>query len=226
LIGGIAYTGNMNLTGSETLVYPTSVLIADDHRLLAEAVAAALEAPPRSFKTTLASDLHETLAALKTGEKFDLVLLDVRMPGMLGLKSIKDVIAAASPSYVCLMSGNVDRPLTDLSVESGARGMIPKTLSIKALISVVEFVLSGQVFIPADQHLVSSTPKTKGATTLSDKETSIIRLTSEGRTNKEIAVAIGSSEVTVKMHMRSICSKLGARNRAHAVDLCRQRGLI
>lgn len=205
---------------------PTFVLIADDHLLLAEAVASALEAPPRFYETMLASDLAETLLALSSGVHIDLVLLDVRMPGMMGLKSIIEVIHAAAPAQVCLLSGEVDRDLVHLAVENGARGLIPKTMSIKSLASVVEFVLSGQIFIPADEHKDGKVNKSSEPTVLSEKEIGIVRLTSEGYINKEIANAIGSSEVTIKMHMRSICGKLKARNRAHAVAICRQRGLL
>jgi two-component system nitrate/nitrite response regulator NarP len=204
----------------------TSVLVADDHLLLAEAVAAALQAPPRFYETALASNLAETLQALSSGAHFDLVLLDVRMPGMMGLKSIIKVIHAASPAQVCLISGEVDRDLVHMAVENGARGLIPKTMSVKSLASVVEFVLSGQIFIPADDQREAKAGKSGDGAVLSEKEVGIVRLTSEGFINKEIASAIGSSEVTVKMHMRSICGKLKARNRAHAVAICRQRGLL
>lgn len=204
----------------------TSVLIADDHLLLAEVVAQALEAPPRLYETALAANLAETLQALASGVHYDLVLLDVRMPGMLGLKSINEVINAAAPTWVCLLSGEVDRALIRLAVENGARGLIPKTMSVKSLASVVEFVLSGQIFIPADEQRDGKTNKSGDGAVLSEKEIGIIRLTSEGLINKEIAAAIGTTEVTVKMHMRSICAKLNARNRAHAFAICRQRGLL
>lgn len=203
-----------------------SILIADDHLLLAEAVAAALEAPPRFYETVLAADKTETLRAISSGVHFDLVLLDVRMPGMMGLKSIIEVIHAAAPMKVCLLSGEVDRALIHLAVENGARGLIPKTMSVKSLASVVEFVLSGQIFIPADEQKDRRAIKSGEDAPLSEKEIGIVRFTSEGLINKEIAAAIGSNEVTVKMHMRSICSKLNARNRAHAVAICRQRGLV
>lgn len=205
---------------------PTSVLIADDHVLLAEAVATALEAPPRLYETTLTKNVAETLQALASGVHFDLVLLDVRMPGMIGLKSIIEVIQAAAPSQVCLISGEVDRSLVNLAIENGARGLIPKTMSLKSLASVVEFVLSGQIFIPADTQRDVSVNKLGGRAVLTEKEFGIVRMASEGLINKEIAAAIGATEVIVKMHMRTICAKLKARNRAHAVAICKQLGLL
>ncbi len=209
-------------TGKKT----TAILVADDHLLLAEAVRATLEAPPRLFETTLATNLAETLQALASGVKFDLVLLDVRMPGMLGLKSIIQVINAAAPTRVCLLSGDVDPSIVRLAVANGACGLIPKTMSMKSMATLVEFVLSGQNFIPAENQGDGTPGKAADSAILTEKEINIVRLTSEGLINKEIGSAIGASEVTVKMHMRTICSKLKARNRAHAVALCRQSGLI
>ena len=99
-------------------------------------------------------------------------------------------------------------------------------MSLKSLASVVEFVLSGQIFIPADEQRDVNVNKLGSRGVLSDKEIGIVRMASEGLINKEIAAAIGSSEVTVKMHMRAICAKLNARNRTHAAAICKQLGLL
>jgi two-component system nitrate/nitrite response regulator NarP len=212
--------------GCDNAVKPLSILIADDHVLLAESVAAALSAPPRYFQTKIVSSFEETIAALTSGPNFDLVMLDLRMPGMLGLKSVNRVIEIASPTWVVLLSGNADRGVVQSAVNNGARGLIPKTLSLKAMISVVQVILSGQIFIPAaDSRSISDTG---GSDTgqLHEREVTILQLASEGRTNKEIASAIDATEVTIKMHMRSICRKLNARNRAHAVVISKERDLL
>ena len=203
-----------------------SVLIADDHLLLAETVAESLKAAPRYYDTALASNLSEVLHALASGMIFDIVLLDVRMPGMFGLKSIVEVVKAAAPAKVCLFSGGVDRTLVHLAVENGACGFIPKTISVKSLASVVELVLSGQIFIPAQEQRAHENNELGENNQLNERELCIIRLTAEGLINKEIASYIGTSEMTIKMHMRLICSKLNARNRVHAVTLSREYGLL
>lgn len=204
----------------------SSILIADDHILLADAVAMALAAPPRDYNTRIATTLDQTRSALASGTHFDLVMLDLKMPGMLGLKSINEVISLAAPTPVVLLSGNADRALVRSAVDNGARGLIPKTLPLKSLVSVVELVLSGQIFVPVDD--LGDERKSRVATEapLSERETGIVRLAAEGRRNKEIASAIGVTEVTVKMHMRAICRKLNARNRAHAVTICKERELL
>ena len=195
------------------------ILLADDHVLLAEAIASAM-VRTQGYATVIASTLAETLQELASGVKFDLVMLDLKMPGMMGLRSIKEVIAAAAPAKVVLISGNADRSLVQIAVENGARGLIPKSL-----ISVVNLVLSGQVFIPAEGWSEGAGTSDQSAD-LSDKEIGILRMASEGLTNKEIALAIGKTEVAIKMHMRSICRQLAARNRAHAVTIGLERSLI
>jgi two-component system, NarL family, nitrate/nitrite response regulator NarL len=125
------------------------VLIADDHLALAEAVGNALCAPPRAFQAEISTNFTETMKLLSNDHSFDLVILDVKMPGMIGLKSITDAITAAKPAPVLLMSGNPDRALVQLSVEHGGRGIIPKSLSLQSLVSLVDFVLTGQTFIPS-----------------------------------------------------------------------------
>ncbi len=210
----------------DVMTPPISVLIADDHVLLAEAVAAALQAPPRNFRTHLTANLGETYLAIKSETHFDLIMLDLRMPGMLGLKSVKEVIAAAAPTKVVLLSGNADTTLVRAAVDEGGLGLIPKTLSLKALVSVVEFVLSGQVFVPAEDTIGRKAAESPGIANLGEREVSILRFTADGRTNKEIASALGLTEVTIKMHMRAICRKLNARNRAHAVTISNEYGLL
>lgn len=205
---------------------PLSILIADDHVLLAESVAAALSAPPRNFQTKIVTNFEETIAALNSDLSFDLVMLDLKMPGMLGLKSVNRIIEAASPTWVVLLSGNADRGVVQSAVDNGARGLIPKTLSLKAMISVVEVVLLGQIFIPAADGRSGAATSGSGTVQLHEREVTILQLASEGRTNKEIASAIGTTEVTIKMHMRSICRKLNARNRAHAVIISKERDLL
>ncbi len=204
----------------------TSILIADDHVLLAESLALALAAPPRECRVSITNTLQQTRAALATSTHFDLVMLDLKMPGMLGLKSINEIIAMAAPTPVVLLSGNADRSLVRAAVDNGARGLIPKTLPLKALVSVVELVLSGQIFVPAEDFGYEKNAVRPGDTQLSEREIGVVRLAAEGRTNKEIASSIGATETNVKMYMRGICRKLNARNRAHAVTISRESSLI
>lgn len=196
-----------------------SILIADDHQLLIDAVAQVLRGEP-DMAMKSARTLAETLAAL-SAEAFDLVLLDVKMPGMTGLGSVAEVIRAAGSGAVALFSGNVDESFARLALREGAVGYVPKTISLRVLPAAIRLMCSGEVFMPVNRN-----PEENGAErpdrALSEQELRILHMVQDGLTNKEIARQIGTTEVRIKMYLRAIFAKLGARNRAHAVSILRE----
>lgn len=199
------------------------VLIGDDHRLLGEAVANLLRTSA-GYAVSTAESFESTLAAL-SGGGYDVVLLDLKMPGMNGLTSVRQVVDKAAPARVVLFTGQVDRHFLNSALEFGVRGLIPKTMPLQSLLSVIQLIASGQVFVPM-QDTDSRGNAGGGDTPLSEKEHFVLSRAAEGLTNKEIARDMAISEVSVKMHMRAICRKLEARNRAHAVMISRERALL
>jgi two-component system nitrate/nitrite response regulator NarP len=200
------------------------ILLADDHNLLAEAIGNMLNAQPGNEAIT--TDSYDgILSLLAEHSDFDIVLLDLKMPGMVGISSVKNVIEKAAPAKVVLFTGLVDRHFLHNALELGCKGLIPKTMPLQSLNSVLQLIMSGQTFVPMDAT-ASGLDKSGAEHDLSEKELFVLRLAADGLTNKEIARDMGANEVTVKMHMRSICKKLGARNRAHAAMISRERSLI
>lgn len=200
------------------------ILLADDHNLLAEAVSNMLNSDP-GFEAITTDSLQGVLSVLASGTDIDVVLLDLKMPGMVGLDSIKTVIEKAGQAKVVLFTGLVDRHFLTSAIELGCRGLIPKTMALQSLTSVISLIMSGQMFVPME-HAQPNTDATKENHGLTDKELFVLRLAADGLTNKEIARDMDGSEVTIKMHMRSICKKLNARNRAHAAVISRERSII
>ena len=200
------------------------IAIADDHKLLADAVSSMLGGE-RGFETSCCYDLESLLKLLERG-KFDVILLDLKMPGMSGLDSVAQVVRAARDGYVVLFTGQVDRHVLDKALELGVRGLIAKTMPLRSLGSIIELISSGQIFVPVGADFPGSTTDLKNNHGLNDKELYVLRLAADGMTNKEIAREMGATEVIIKMHMRSICRKLGARNRAHAAIISRERSLL
>ena len=200
----------------------TKVLIADDHLLLAEAVAAMLQ-QLGTYDVEIVKDFDSAIERLKAGG-LDVLLLDLRMPGMHGVESIQSALDNANGAKVVIFSGNVDAPLSKAAVDVGIHGIIEKDLSVKSLDSILNLVLSGQVFMPL--KTAESAVKTGRGEDLNTVEVSVLSRAAEGMKNKEIASDLGVSEVTIKMHMRAICRKLGARNRAHAAMVSRELGII
>jgi two-component system nitrate/nitrite response regulator NarP len=201
----------------------TRVLLADDHRLIGEAVATLLSTTER-FSVDTAETFGETIDCLRQSGPYDIVMLDLRMPGLVGLDVIRQVVEKAGEGQVVLFSANADRHTLSLAIEMGVRGLIPKTMPLQSLVSVLRLIEAGQMFVPA--NALDEKQPTGDREALSDIELYVLRLAAAGLTNKHIANDLKQSETTVKMHMRSICKKLGARNRAHAAVIGRDMSII
>ncbi len=201
------------------------LIIADDHLLLGQAVEAALTTT-NAYTVTLVETLPALLADL-AASSFDIVMLDLKMPGMAGLNSVKSVIDAAEGANVVLFTGSVDSRFLSDCVSLGVRGYIPKDMPLRSLDSALQLIQSGQTFIPLKPEANgAATASSKDRENLTDRELHILRLAADGMTNKEIARDLSVTDVTVKMHMRNLCRKLGARNRAHAAIISRELMLI
>lgn len=202
-----------------------NVLIADDHVLLAQAIADVLE-KSLDVRVTVTTSRQTAIEALGQSQ-YDVVLLDLRMPGMHGLSSVAEVVKRTGDGHVVLFTGQVDRQFLEDAIKLGLSGYIPKTMPLKSLEISLRLICSGQTFIPRipDGDGEPGRPR-EGAENLSDRELHVLRLAADGATNKEIGRELSVTETHIKMIMRSICSKLAARNRAHASVIARERMLI
>lgn len=201
------------------------LLIADDHKLLAEAVGSMLAAQG-GFDVTTVENYHQAAAELDKDPDIDIVLLDLKMPGMVGLESVKSIVDKAKTGKVVLFTGMVDRHFLNSSLEFGVKGLIPKTMPLQSLSSVIQLIMSGQVFVRMNDVVSNNEAQGGTGADLNEKELFVLRLAADEMTNKEIARDMSCTEVTVKMRMRSICKKLGARNRAHAAMISRELSIL
>jgi DNA-binding NarL/FixJ family response regulator len=198
------------------------ILIADDHELVRETIAMFLLAEGFADVMT-ANNVAETLETLDKSGSFDLVLLDYNMTGMDGLAGLARVIAANEGKPVALISGEATPRVAGDAIEAGARGFVPKTLGTKAMISAIRFMVSGEVFVPFD---FMQKPETRTVADLTARETEVLRGICHGKSNKEIARDLDLREVTIKLHVKTLCRKLDAKNRTQAAMIATERNLL
>lgn len=211
-----------------TTVEPQSlrILVADDHVMVLEMFEQFLSNLP-NVEAVTAADLDGALALIKQEGAFDLVLLDLNMPGMNGTQGLSQSIAENGGKPVALLTSNPSAKVVAEVLALGGAGLVLKTTSLKALGNEVRFMAAGGRYIPVEL-IETQRVKTQEATNtkLSDREMTVLNLLAEGKPNKEIGDNLTLAQPTVKMHVKSICKKLGASNRTQAVIVARDLNLI
>ncbi|MEO0819355.1 MAG: response regulator transcription factor [Pseudomonadota bacterium] len=202
------------------------ILLADDHELVRDTIKAFLEREG-GFELSVADDFPGARGLIEAEGPFDLVLLDYAMPGMDGLAGLDEARALNGGAPVALMSGTADRTVAQEALDRGAAGFLPKTMAAKSLLNAVRFMAMGEKYAPLDFMTAPAVEEVHPlAASMSDRERQVLDGLRRGLSNKEIARELDLQEVTIKLHVKTLCRKLDARNRTQAAMIAKEAGLF
>ena len=205
---------------------PTSqirVLCADDHPLILDGIARAIEREPDMVLVAEVTNGDDAVAAFERHQP-DVALIDLQMPKMNGVEAIQKIVERCPRARCVVLTTYRGDAQACKAFKAGAVGYLLKTTMRKDLIQTIRRVHSGQRHVPAE--IAEELTKYFAADDLSPREVEVLQSIAGGRSNKIVAEQLKISEDTVKGHMRNILAKLGANDRLDAVLIALKRGIL
>lgn len=201
------------------------LLIADDHAMILEMLKLYLNGVTDIVVETV-PDLPSAVREIDANGPFDLVLVDLDMPGMDGLSGLAKALEHNGGKPVGILTSSPSPRVVEEVMSLGGAGIVLKTASLKNLANEIRFMAGGGRYLPIELVEKRQPTNEDHGTGLSKREFGVLELLAEGMPNREIGAVLTLAEPTVKMHVKSICKKLGVSNRTQAVIAARDRKLI
>jgi DNA-binding NarL/FixJ family response regulator len=207
------------------------VLVADDHPLFREAIVGALQGMDDDVGVIESGSISEAFDQVAGHDDLDLILLDLRMPGMSGVKGIRALRVRRPDVPIAVISALTDSFVVRECLDAGAIGYIPKSLPRAEIASAIKTILDGGSYTPAEEPgAAKSEPVTEDAPVideavlcrfelLTNQQRRVLELMAQGMANKLIAYNTNVQITTVKSHVSTLLQKLGVTSRTQAVIL-------
>ncbi|CZF83604.1 LuxR C-terminal-related transcriptional regulator [Grimontia marina] len=204
-------------------------LVADDHPLFRDALIAVIRGRFEECDILQSEDIERTLDVAEKNPDLDLILLDLNMPGMAGLKGLLELRNQHPTIPVAIISAETNKQIILQTIAYGAVGFIAKSAPREKMREAFEQILDGHVYLPADiiraegesenSHRRKEDPQFSSEMlhTLTRRQLLVLKSMAQGAANKQIAYDLNISETTVKSHVSAILKKLGVHNRIQAV---------
>lgn len=199
------------------------ILIVDDHPVVRAGLASMLATQPGIEVTDSVSSGEEAVDVLDR-QSLDIVLLDLRMPGMNGIDTLLAIRRKAIPVHVIVLTSYETDEDIYRAVNAGAEGYLLKNISQREMLQAIRTVSGGNRYIP--RRIASRLAERMTRSNLTARELEVLKLLTKGLTNKQIASALGISDNTVRNHINSIIEKLDVSDRTEASTTAIQRGII
>ena len=226
------FAGNTLMAGDEFV----KVLLVDDHALFREGLKFLLRGLDPGLETDEAGSSAVALERAASHD-YDLVLLDLKLPGRNGLDALEELREAAPGVPLVVLSGEDDPQAIRVAIDRGAMGFIPKSSTPDVLIKALKLVLAHGVYLPPaalQAHNEYPTPSAASSEATSrgsalegitPRQMDVLRCIIQGKPNKVIARELGIASNTVKQHVSGVLQTLGVRNRTEAVYAAAKLGL-
>jgi two-component system NarL family response regulator len=199
------------------------ILIVDDHPVVRAGLASMLTTQPGLEVADSVSSGEEALDVLQR-QSLDIVLLDLRMPGMNGIDTLLAIKREAIRVHVIVLTSYETDEDIYRAVNAGAEGYLLKNTSQKEMVEAIRAVHAGNRYIP--RRIASRLAERMTRSNLTARELEILKILIKGLTNKQIASALGISDNTVRNHINKIIEKLEVSDRTEASTTAIQRGIV
>ncbi len=206
------------------------ILIADDHQVVRSGIKAELERQ-KDFDVVGEAKTGDEALEMAVTLVPDVLLLDVMMPGIKAFEIIRKIHQKKLPVHIMVLTAHDDRGTVSGLVQLGVDGFLLKEEDASVLPDAIRKISRGQKWLSSKvaEYLMENMQATTGQTdqpVLTEKEITVLRLLSEGKTTKEIVAAMDSKERTIEFHIKKINTKLGVATRAQAVAWAKDHGLL
>jgi two-component system NarL family response regulator len=199
------------------------IMVVEDHHVVRQALVALLNGVPGMQVVVETADGGMALALYRKYMP-DVVLMDLRLPGMSGVEAIIHIRSQFSQARIIVLTTYDGDEDIHRALDAGARGYLLKGMSGDELMDAIRAVHSGRSRIPA--QVAERLAERMVRPALTDRELGVLREIVSGKSNKEIGKELNISEATVKTHINSILGKLGVADRTQAVTAAIQRGIV
>ena len=211
---------------------PVGLVLADDHPIVLDGLERLFHLEQDLKVLARCKDGEETLRAARR-HRPDILVLDIRMPGMGGLAVVREMREEKLPTRVVLLTGALDEDEAMEAIRLGVRGVVLKEMAPKLLVQCIRKVHTGEQWVERrsfGRALETMMRREAGARqiagVLTPREMEIVRLVASGLHNKEIAAKLAISEGTVKIHLHNIYEKLNVRGRLELTLYAQGKGLV
>lgn len=202
------------------------ILIVDDHASFCEGLIAALRATRSEYHADFNNDPEAAVESLASSTDYDLLIIDLMMPGMGGIEMIRRL--SSNPTPIMVLSSVQDVVIIRQLFELGIVGFVPKSYSVHQIVAAIEVCRAGELYLPESlqQEINTSQDSTSALLELTPRQIEVLRCLDKGLSNHGIADALSVSEATIKSHINNLFKTLEVHNRVSCLREARRLGLL